>query len=381
MKVLILLRILWTAGAQRIAVNEYRHLEKLGYDPKIVFLRAHTAKGYEDLLKGVNYEVVRESGEGLLTPLFGLVTRLFSPDRGLESTVDLDLIRKFPDTIEKNKPDYIICHDQWAGLGGYYAKKKLDVPYSVFIHERLSNYGVPLLGGLATHYEHISLTNALRVFAVTRKVADTVDRKYGVKAYVNYPGMDKTGSSSTPYEEKENTLLSVSFWDRGRSVERYLEIISELEDYRLLLVGNWRIAGYKAQTLDKIKDMGLQQRIALREGVSEGELLNLYQKSKFLLRFGFGEYGLATAVIEAMQNTLPVIINDELGISDLIREYGAGAVLSGTGASEVKGAIRAFDNLKSYKILQANIERLREIYSWKAHVIKLLSPLEQQNRI
>ena len=129
--------------------------------------------------------------------------------------------------------------------------------------------------------------------------------------------------------------------------------------------------------MDKIKDMGLQQRIALREGVSEGELLNLYQKSKFLLRFGFGEYGPAMAVIEAMQNTLPVIINDELGISDLIREYGAGAVLSGTGASEVKGAIRAFDNPKSYKKLQANIERLREIYSWKAHVVKLLSPLEQ----
>ena len=83
-KVLILLRVLWTAGAQRIAVNEYRHLEKLGYDPKLVFLRAHTAKGYEDLLKGVSYEVVRESGEGLLmwTPvfrhIFGLFREMFS---------------------------------------------------------------------------------------------------------------------------------------------------------------------------------------------------------------------------------------------------------------------------------------------------------------
>jgi len=38
-KILILLRILWTAGAQRIAINEYNWLKKLGYEPELVFLR------------------------------------------------------------------------------------------------------------------------------------------------------------------------------------------------------------------------------------------------------------------------------------------------------------------------------------------------------
>ena len=39
--------------------------------------------------------------------------------------------------------------------------------------------------------------------------------------------------------------------------------------------------------------------------------------------------GLATTVIEVMQHTLPVIINDELGTYDLIRESGGGLVVEG----------------------------------------------------
>jgi hypothetical protein len=51
--VLIVLRILWTAGAQRIAVNEYHWLRRLGYDVKLIFLRKGNARGYEELLSDV----------------------------------------------------------------------------------------------------------------------------------------------------------------------------------------------------------------------------------------------------------------------------------------------------------------------------------------
>ncbi|MFP3130801.1 MAG: hypothetical protein RXR51_04375 [Nitrososphaeria archaeon] len=64
-KILILLRILWTAGAQRIAINKYNWLKKLGYEPELVFLRKGNAKGYEEMLKDINYKVVREGMESL----------------------------------------------------------------------------------------------------------------------------------------------------------------------------------------------------------------------------------------------------------------------------------------------------------------------------
>jgi hypothetical protein len=101
-RVAILLRVLWTAGAQRIAVNEYRWLERMGHDPRIIFLRTHRTKGYEDLLRGVDYEVLRD-GPGPLTPIFSRITRLFARDRGPESTVDLDLIMRVPDALREER--------------------------------------------------------------------------------------------------------------------------------------------------------------------------------------------------------------------------------------------------------------------------------------
>jgi len=138
-KILILLRILWTAGAQRIAINEYNWLKKLGYEPELVFLRKGNTKGYEEMLKDINYKVVRE-GNGILTPLFYAGTKLFARDRGIESTVDLDLIMKVPEIAKMEGADYLICHDQLAGIGGLKAKEKYNIPYSVFIHEKVATY-------------------------------------------------------------------------------------------------------------------------------------------------------------------------------------------------------------------------------------------------
>jgi glycosyltransferase involved in cell wall biosynthesis len=193
-------------------------------------------------------------------------------------------------------------------------------------------------------------------------------------AEVNLPGMDEVGR--TPRSAKENQLISVSFWDRGRYVERYLEVAERLPDYRLLLAGNWRLPDYRDEILRALGSKGLEDRVTLREGIPEPELVGLYQRSKFLLRFGFGEYGLATAVIEAMQNTLPVIINEDLGISDVIREHGAGAVLRDADPGAAARAVEELDDERAYAELQDNIAKLRSTHTWENHVRKLLAPVE-----
>lgn len=50
-------------------------------------------------------------------------------------------------------------------------------------------------------------------------------------------------------------------------------------------------------------------------------------ESKFLVRFGKIEDGLATAVIESLSYGTPVIINSELGTADLVQKYKVGFVL------------------------------------------------------
>ena len=80
---------------------------------------------------------------------------------------------------------------------------------------------------------------AKKVFAVTDKVARTIYEKHGINAISNFPGMDKISEKS--FREKENYLITVSFWDLGRKPWNYLEVIKNVDDYKLLFVGNWRV--------------------------------------------------------------------------------------------------------------------------------------------
>jgi hypothetical protein len=50
-------------------------------------------------------------------------------------------------------------------------------------------------------------------------------------------------------------------------------------------------------------------------------LIDLYQKSKFSVRFGFGWFGPGTSTIGSIQNCIPLIVNSDLCSSKLIDKY------------------------------------------------------------
>ena len=100
--------------------------------------------------------------------------------------------------------------------------------------------------------------------------------------------------------------------------------------------------------------------------------MNYTKKSKFVIRFGFGEYGLGTATIEAIQNGDPLIINSDLGTAELVNRYSCGIVLNNIDANSIKKFIDENNNEDSYKSLQDNIIKLSNDYSWRKHAEKLL---------
>ena len=266
----------------------------------------------------------------------------------------------------------MICHDTLSGLAGYYAHKKFGTNYSVFIHERVAVPTVPVLGKIWQHYEYHVLKNAAKVFTITEKVARSVETLYNIKAITNYPGMDI--HKITEFNKKENSLIAVSLWDYGRKPEVYQDIIEKIPDFTLYFVGNFRIKELEDKFKDEIKKRKLEKKVTMKQGISEYELLELYQKSKFVIRFGFGEYGLGSAM-EAFQNCDPLIINSDLGTAELVNRYSCGIVLNSISASDIKKFIDENNNENSYKTLQNNIVKLSNDYSWKAHVERLLIPL------
>jgi glycosyltransferase involved in cell wall biosynthesis len=371
MRVTIVVRILWTAGAQKLAIAEARHLTTLGHEVDLIFLRGSQLGGYDDILRGLNYRVLSPDGKSALTPLYDGITRMFAPEgRGAESRVDLNLIRAFPDSISDAVPDLLICHDQWAGLAGLYAKKRYGVDYSVYIHEKTLPYAVPILGSFADRVEYRVLANARRVFAVTEKVARTIRAKHRVPVVANYIGMDS--HPGVPYDQRANRLLAVSMWDSGRRPEVYLSVLAHLPGYELLFVGRWRNAELRTRFLSSARRLGVEDRVHLLEGISEKDLDGAYNSSKFYLRFGWGEYG-SGSTAEAIQHSIPLIVNREIGTSEIIESSGAGLVLDQIDPTRIRSYVMDQDVPDRYAALQRNVAQLAADHSWDSHCRLLLT--------
>ncbi|MEM0136541.1 MAG: hypothetical protein QXU18_15160 [Thermoplasmatales archaeon] len=152
MKIIILVRILWASGAQKIAIEEAKTLKRLGHEVKLVFLReAISGQFLKPTLESVEYEIFSTKQPRWL---YSTITGMFMPDRKGDGALDYNLLKAYPRTVTRNEADYIICHDQWAGIAGFRINKSLGIPYSVFCHERVSGeYTVPTLGKFAERTE------------------------------------------------------------------------------------------------------------------------------------------------------------------------------------------------------------------------------------
>ena len=159
--------------------------------------------------------------------------------------------------IKNKKVDYIICHDQLAGVAGDYAFKKFGIKYSVFVHERLSSNN-SILGKLWHNYEHKVLEKAVNVFSITEKVAKTVEKIQNIKSAANYLGMDI--QEIKEFHKKENALIAVAMWDEGRKPEFYLDIIEQILDFSLYFVGNFRIKELENKFKEEIKKRNLEKK-------------------------------------------------------------------------------------------------------------------------
>ena len=371
MKIVILVRILWTAGAPKIAIQEAKELKRLGHDVTLVFLRrAKTLGGYSDILNNIDWKVMSEDRNSLLTPLYDVITGLFMPDRRGEGRIDYDLLRKFPSFAKSIDADYVICHDQWAGLAGYYTFKKYGIKYAVFLHERLSSFEVPILGRLARFYERRVLKDASKVFAITEKVRNSAVETYGINPITNIPGIQ--ANCSNPFDKRKNIILSVSMWDAGRHPFIYLKIADQNPDFRLLLAGNWRDPQLKSLIEEEVKRMHLEKRVSFADHLNEDELSSLYMDSKFLARFGFGEYGLGTATLEALSFGLPLIVNSELGTAELVKSHHAGLVLDAKtpediDVHEISSFLASMNNIEYYSNLQKGCKEIVSKYTWEEH--------------
>ena len=370
MRICIVVRLLWPGGVQRTALAEAEGLTKIGNEVDLLFIRGTKRYSYNSF---VNYKILfgNDTKRGILGKLFKKITMHYLPERGEDSTVDLDLIYKTEHKL-KNSYDIIYYFDEFSAFFQKYNKKKHKNKTAVLIHEVALFNGVRLLKFVqrrALKLSDIVLTN-------TKENLDLLN-KFGIKnAYEVYPAL--TVQHDIPdFESRENLAISTTMWDAVRKPEILLQIAKRLKFGKIVIAGSWANNKYFEDFKEMTKADNLDNKLIITGEIKDEDLITLYRKSKVAIRFGYDEKGPGMGSLEAISWGIPLIINNGIGIKNVVRDNVNGCIVDEKNYEMVANLIDELFILRDKwsKISEANIKLSREL-SWENHCVKLNSIFE-----
>ncbi|WP_181443782.1 glycosyltransferase family 4 protein [Saccharolobus sp. E5-1-F] len=348
----IVLRILWSGGVTRVALEEARNM-----NAKLI---AYRNAGTKYDLSNVNLQVLFENNSSKF--IYKFITSIYAKNRGGVATVDLDRIIKARDMIKGPA----IFHDQFAGITGYLRKRKYGEDYALYIHE--TSLDSKSLKWAFPRMLEKKIIGKSKLTLVNSYWNKKILSENGFRAEVVYPGCYPKDKINV---ERDKIVLAVSMWDAGRKPEIYGEIAKKIKG-KLIMAGSWAREDTMREFMSKYKE------VMVTGPISEKELQNLYDKSAVLIRFGFNEKGPGMGVLEAMASGMPVIVNDGLGSKEFIRDNGF-VVRDWMEAVDRINEILEDENLRRKMSLSS--WEIAKTLSWKNHAERIKELMEEANLI
>ena len=367
MKICIIVRILWPGGVQRIALAEAEGLTKLGNSVDLIFIRGTKKYNYS---ADINYKVLYNNNinKRILGRIFRKITLYYSPQRGEDATIDMDLIYKTEHNL-KNRYDIIYYFDEFSAFFQKYNKKKYGNNTAVLIHE------VALLNGskLSKFVQKRAIENSDIVLTNTKENLDLL-MKFGIKnAYEVYPGL-VLHNDIPDFDSRENIAVSVTMWDFGRKPEILLQIAKKLKYGKIVIAGSWADNKYLEDFKKSVIVADLTDKLIITGGIEEIDLVNLYKKAKVSIRFGYDEKGPGMGSLESIAWGIPLIINNGIGIKEIVRNNLNGYIVEENDYEIIANLIdELFTRKDKWSEISKNNIILAKDLSWDNHCLKLNS--------
>ena len=232
---------------------------------------------------------------------------------------------------------------------------------------------------IALNYQRNVPLNTKDVFSVTPKVAKKVENfyaNYSLTSGNTFPGFENKGIRE--YEERENSIALLSFWNEAKFPDQYIPLFREIRNCVFIMIGNRDYNEYREEFLKKLQAEGLLTRVELNENVSGNEKVDISSKSKFFIRFEVGKFGIAIRTVGGPKCETAVVMNEDLGISDYLRNYSNCLLVSDVSKiEEIEKFIESNDNPVPYGNLQEEIKRMITDFSWQNHCKLLLDSVSE----
>lgn len=160
-----------------------------------------------------------------------------------------------------------------------------------------------------------------------REDLQSVARTNSLPAVTIANGVELRTSPRAPREP--NVVLFAGRLAARKRVGAFIEAAS-----RILLqhpVSEFVVAGPDegelASAVDKVQQLGLEEKVRFVGGLSHDELLSWYDRASLYILPAVNE-PIGLTILEAMGAGIPVIVSDSCGIAEPIRAAGAGSVVS-----------------------------------------------------
>jgi glycosyltransferase involved in cell wall biosynthesis len=304
--------------------------------------------------------------------------------RGKESTLDLLTLFALPLTLSRSHYDVVICHDQYAGISGYIASKTKNIPYVVYAYEILKygaldsfkGYGINLstisrvLYQLLCSVELEIFEGASHVIAISQKTAGYILKlspHFSDKVRIVYPGCYPVAN---PITDRENYVLALSRWDGVRNPRFLLDIAQRVKYARFVVAGAFTPHHLELEFRREIKARGLTNRVKVMPNLTQGLIDELYRKAIVNIRWGYEGFGMS--VLESMANACPVIVQKELGASEIVKHGINGFVVNGLDPDGFASYISTLlENRVLAKKMGLEAWQSSKIYTWARHAEEL----------
>ncbi len=155
------------------------------------------------------------------------------------------------------------------------------------------------------------------------------------------------------------TLLSLGVLRPYKGLPDAIEVTRRLPDVRLV------VAGDPAMPLDGLRDA---ERVEWRLGFLPPDELDRALGDATIAVFPYrAELDQSGALLQALGAGVPAVVYDVGGLSEPVREFGAGRVVAAGDVDALTDAVRAlFDNSAELAAARAGAERARDALTWDA---------------
>ena len=230
-------------------------------------------------------------------------------------------------------------------------------------------------------FERHLMPKADVLFTVCQSIADYYKEKYGVKMTVvrNISGAWKVERGEQADEKRAYfTLLYQGCVNKGRGVDWAIDALEWLDDCRLVVAGG-------GDLLEQMKAHATSKpwadRISFTGRLKPEELMQLTAKADvglvMLEDLGLSyHYALPNRIGDFVAAGVPMVVSDLPEMAAVIRRFGVGEIIDGTGAKSLAEAVKKV-LAKEWK--ENDFDKARKDMDWKKEKQILIEPFKLLN--